>query len=136
MYLVRKLKRSELNKLNKGVELEGARGSIYNSTHLLQTVRADQMPIGISEKKFRFQSTRFKNEDYSIYMFSDGFLDQFGGPRGKKFMSKNFKKLILELQSLPLAEQGAAMEKVLTDWMGDISQIDDILVMGLRISKP
>jgi serine phosphatase RsbU (regulator of sigma subunit) len=68
-------------------------------------------------------------------MFSDGFLDQFGGPKGKKFMSKNFKKLILELQSLPLSEQGAAMEKVLYDWMGDISQIDDILVMGLRIKE-
>jgi serine phosphatase RsbU (regulator of sigma subunit) len=90
------------------------------------------MPIGISEKKLPFSSSHFNNEGYSIYMFSDGFLDQFGGPRGKKFMSKNFKKLILELQSLPLGEQGAAMEKVLTDWMGDISQIDDILVMGLR----
>lgn len=135
MYLVRKLKRSELNKLKKGMELELDRGSIHNSTHLLQTIRADQMPIGISEKKLPFQSTHFKNEDYNIYMFSDGFLDQFGGPRGKKFMSKNFKKLILELQSLPLGEQGATMEKVLTDWMGDISQIDDILVMGLRINE-
>ena len=91
MYLVRKLKRSELNKLKNGVELEVARGSIYNSTHLLQTVRADQMPIGISEKKLRFQATHFKNEGYNIYMFSDGFLDQFGGPRGKKFMSKNLR---------------------------------------------
>jgi serine phosphatase RsbU (regulator of sigma subunit) len=93
------------------------------------------MPIGISEKKRSFHSTHFENEGFNIYMFSDGFLDQFGGPKGKKFMSKNFKKLILELQSLPLSEQGAAMEKVLYDWMGDISQIDDILVMGLRIKE-
>jgi serine phosphatase RsbU (regulator of sigma subunit) len=134
MYLVRKLKRSELGKLNKGEDLNVSRGSQYNKSHLLQTIRADQMPIGISEKELPFKSTRFKNEGYNIYMFSDGFLDQFGGPRGKKFMSKNFKKLILELQSLPLTEQGAAMEKVLSDWMGDISQIDDILVMGLRIN--
>ncbi|TFH26415.1 MAG: hypothetical protein E4H10_07055, partial [Bacteroidia bacterium] len=134
MYLVRKLKRSELDKLNKGVELDVPRGSIYNKSHLLQTIRADQMPIGISEKKLPFKSTMFKNEGFNIYMFSDGFLDQFGGSGGKKFMSKNYKKLILELQSLPLKEQGAAMEKVLTDWMGDISQIDDILVMGLRIN--
>ena len=68
-------------------------------------------------------------------MFSDGFLDQFGGPRKKKFMSKNFKKLILELQSISLKDQGAAMEKVLTGWMGEISQIDDILVMGLRLKE-
>jgi hypothetical protein len=50
-------------------------------------------------------------------------------------MSKNFKKLILELQSIPLKDQGAAMEKILLGWMGEISQIDDILVMGLRMSQ-
>lgn len=135
MLLVRKLKRSEIGKLNKGQELDVPRGSIYNGSHLLQTIRADQMPIGISEKKLPFRSNTFKDEGYSIYMFSDGFLDQFGGPGGKKFMSKNFKKLILELQSLPLREQGAALEKVLKDWMGNISQIDDILVMGLRMNE-
>lgn len=133
MYLVRELNRNEKSKLSKGQELNLSRGSLNNSSHLLETVRADQMPIGISEKKLPFSSKHFASEGYNIYMFSDGFLDQFGGPRGKKFMSKNFKKLILELQSLPLVEQGAAMEKVLSDWMGDISQIDDILVMGLRI---
>jgi hypothetical protein len=68
-------------------------------------------------------------------MFSDGYLDQFGGPRGKKFMSRNFKRLILDLQSVPLKDQGAALEKVLLEWMGDISQIDDILVMGLRLNQ-
>jgi len=135
MYLVRKLKRSEKTKINKGQELDVPRSALYNHSHLLQQIRGDQMPIGISEKKLAFQSTLFKNEGYNIYMFTDGFLDQFGGPRGKKFMSKNFKKLILELQSLPLREQGAAMEKVLKDWMGDISQIDDILVMGLRMNE-
>lgn len=133
MYLVRELMPNEKSKLKKGQKLAVSKGTLHNDTYLLQTIKADQMPIGISEKKLPFSSSSFKNEAYSIYMFSDGFLDQFGGPRGKKFMSKNFKKLILELQSLPLEEQGAAMEKVLSDWMGNISQIDDILVMGLRI---
>lgn len=134
LYLVRKLKRSEKARLAREEELDLPRGSIHNEKHVLIQVRADQMPIGISEKTRSFQATTFKDEGYSIYMFSDGFLDQFGGPRGKKFMSRNFKKLILEIQSIPLKEQGAAMEKVLTGWMGEISQIDDILVMGLRLS--
>jgi serine phosphatase RsbU (regulator of sigma subunit)/outer membrane protein assembly factor BamB len=134
LYLVRKLKRNEKVKLNKGEELDLLRGSVHNSTHLLLQIRADQMPIGISEKTIPFKASSFKDEGYNIYMFSDGFLDQFGGPRGKKFMSKNFKKLILELQSIPLKDQGAAMDKVLTGWMGEISQIDDILVMGLRLN--
>jgi len=134
LYLVRKLKRSEKAKLTRGEELELPRGSIYDKDHVLLQIRADQMPIGVSEKNMRFTSTTLKDEGYNIYMFSDGFLDQFGGPQGKKFMSKNFKKLLLELQSVPLSEQGSALEKVLLGWMGEISQIDDILVMGLRVN--
>ncbi|MCK4745941.1 MAG: SpoIIE family protein phosphatase, partial [Bacteroidales bacterium] len=135
LYLVRKLKRSEKTRLNNGEELDLPRGSIHDDEYLLLQIRADQMPIGISEKTQPFNATSFKDEGYNIYMFSDGFLDQFGGPQGKKFMSKNFKKLILELQSIPLREQGAALEKILLGWMGEISQIDDILVMGLRMGQ-
>ncbi|MCD4710133.1 MAG: SpoIIE family protein phosphatase, partial [Bacteroidales bacterium] len=135
IYLVRKLKRSEKTKLNMGVKLDLPRGAIHDNKHLLLQIRADQMPIGISEKKQPFQSTMFKDEGYNIYMFTDGFVDQFGGPAEKKFMSKNFKKLILEVQSVPMKDQGAAMEKTLSDWMGTLSQIDDILVMGLRINR-
>jgi len=135
LYMVRKLKRSEKTKLNKGEELDLPRGSIYDDQNLLLQIRADQMPIGISEKTLPFTATSYKDEGYNLYLFSDGFLDQFGGPRGKKFMSKNFKKLILELQSVPMNEQGAALEKVLMGWMGEISQIDDILVMGLRMGE-
>ncbi|MCK5138177.1 MAG: SpoIIE family protein phosphatase [Bacteroidales bacterium] len=134
LYLVRKLNRSEITKLKNGEDLDLPRGSIHDEEYLLQQIRADQMPIGISEKSLPFNSTIFKDEGFNIYLFSDGFLDQFGGPQGKKFMSKNFKKMILELQSIPLKEQGAALEKILLGWMGEISQIDDILVMGLRMN--
>jgi len=133
LYMVRKLNAGEKKQIEKGEELDIPRGSIYDSEYLLIQVRADQMPIGISEKDHAFHSSKIPDEGYSFYIFSDGFVDQFGGVKGKKFMSRNFKKLVLELQKLPLSEQGAAMEKILLDWMGDISQIDDILVMGLRL---
>lgn len=135
LYIVRKLKPSEIKRLEEQEELDIPRGSIHDDKNLLMQIRADQMPIGISEKKSPFTATTFKDEGFSMYMFSDGFLDQFGGPQGKKFMSKNFKKMILELQSVPMHEQGAALEKVLQGWMGEISQIDDILVMGLRMNE-
>ncbi len=135
LFLVRKLKRNEKAKLNKGLELELPRGAMHDDKHLLLQIRADQMPIGISEKELPFHASEFKDEGYNIYMYSDGFVDQFGGPAGKKYMSKNFKKLILKLQSIPLKDQGAAMEKALSDWMGHLSQVDDILVMGLRIKQ-
>jgi serine phosphatase RsbU (regulator of sigma subunit) len=134
LYLVRKLKRAEKNRLNKGEELDLPRGCVHDEEYLLIQLKADQMPIGVSEKNMRFSATSVKDEGFNIYMFSDGFLDQFGGPQGKKFMSKNFKKLLLEMQSIPLKEQGVALEKVLLGWMGEIRQIDDILVMGLRLN--
>ncbi len=134
LYLVRRLKQSEKTKIKNGEDLDLPRGSTYDEKNLLIQIKADQIPIGISEKSANFSATTFKNEGYNIYMFSDGFLDQFGGPKGKKFMSKNFKKLLLNMQTIPLKEQGAALEEVLLDWMGEISQIDDILVMGLRIN--
>ncbi len=134
LYLVRELKRSEKERLNKGEELDLPRGSVHDDENVLIQLKADQMPIGISEKKMRFNAATMKDEGYNIYMFTDGFLDQFGGPNGKKFMSKNFKKLILDIQSLPIKEQGSALEKALHGWMGEISQIDDILVMGLRMN--
>ncbi|RPI45800.1 MAG: hypothetical protein EHM46_01350, partial [Bacteroidetes bacterium] len=134
LYLVRKLRGEEKQALENGEELDLPRGSITDREHVLIQVKADQMPIGISEKDLPFTSQTFGDEGYSIYLFSDGFLDQFGGPQGKKFMSMNFKKLILELQSVPLKDQGTTLERTLLDWMGEISQIDDILVMGLRMN--
>ena len=135
LYLVRKLKASEKTRLNKGLELDLPRGAVYDDKHLLLQIRADQMPIGISEKTQAFQATSFSDEGYSIYLFSDGYVDQFGGPLKKKFMSKNFKKLILGLQSVPMKDQGASLEKSLSEWMGELGQVDDILVLGLRIKR-
>jgi hypothetical protein len=68
----------------------------------------------------------------SYYMFSDGYVDQFGGPGGRKFMKKNFKRLLLEIQDFPMARQKEILENKLKDWMGQLPQIDDILVMGVR----
>ena len=70
---------------------------------------------------------------YSLYINSDGFVDQFGGPRGKKFMSKNFKKLLLEIQDSPMTKQGKILDDRLLEWQGDYHpQIDDIIVIGIK----
>jgi serine phosphatase RsbU (regulator of sigma subunit) len=68
-----------------------------------------------------------------IYIFTDGYADQFGGPDGKKFMTKRFKDTLLSIHQKPAPEQEAALEKALNDWKKDISQVDDILVLGIRI---
>jgi len=69
----------------------------------------------------------------TFYIFSDGFIDQMGGEEGKKFMSKNFKKLLLDINEEPMNDQRQILDKTITEWMGNNFQIDDILVIGVRV---
>lgn len=112
----------------------------YNSVYIshngeLVTLKADRMPVGLSDKAgtpFSVQEYQLEEGDM-VYMLSDGYVDQFGGPKGKKFMTKRFKNLILEIADKPMAEQQVVLEKALDDWMGDTEQIDDILVFGIKV---
>jgi hypothetical protein len=109
-------------------------GSMSNGKYLLETIYASKMPIGISSRMnedFVFYDWNLE-KGISYYMFSDGYIDQFGGSHGRKFMKKSFKKLILEIQDYPMKRQKELLEKNLKDWMGQTPQIDDILVMGIR----
>jgi len=135
LYAVRELTDEEKQKIDTGEELELNRGTVYNETHLLYQVKADHMPIGISEKTYNFKSEIIEEQDATFYLFSDGYVDQFGGPSGKKFMSRNFKKLLLEVQQLSMEEQKEKLNQELVSWMGDTSQIDDVLVIGIRIKR-
>ena len=69
----------------------------------------------------------------TVYIFTDGFADQFGGPKGKKFMYKPFKECILSIQKLKMEEQKEALHKTLNDWKGALEQIDDVLVIGIMV---
>ena len=92
------------------------------------------MPLGY----YQSEDVSFINHDIlldkgdSFYMFSDGFIDQKGGKEEKKFLSKNFKNLLLEIRDQPMPIQKDLLEKSLSDWMGDNAQIDDLLVIGVR----
>ena len=66
-------------------------------------------------------------------MYSDGYPDQFGGPQNKKFMSKQFKRLLLDVQDKSLEEQRKILKLTLRDWMGATEQVDDICVMGIKL---
>ena len=68
-----------------------------------------------------------------IYIFSDGFVDQFGGNEGRKFMSKRFKDLLLANYSTPMLEQENKLIKTFETWKGSREQVDDLLVIGIRI---
>ena len=73
------------------------------------------------------------NNDDTIYIFSDGYADQFGGPKGKKFMYKPFRTLLLSLQNKLMDEQHDALQDVFNNWKGGLEQIDDVCVIGVRV---
>ena len=70
----------------------------------------------------------------SIYLTSDGYIDQFGGRAGRKFLSNNFTKMVVSVNHLPMEQQRETVIKTHEDWIGDVfTQIDDIIVFGLRV---
>lgn len=96
---------------------------------------ADRMPIGIhfiSYTPFTNQSIGLRKGD-CLYMFSDGFADQFGGPKGKKFMYKPFQDLVLKNHTNPLNIQKEMLKTTFEKWKGDREQVDDVMVIGIRI---
>ena len=96
---------------------------------------ADAFSIGMYVNGEReFANASFKLEDGDmIYLFSDGYADQFGGPQGKKFLRKRFRELLMEISSLPMQQQLQALEETFDTWKGSQEQIDDVLVVGVAI---
>lgn len=101
----------------------------------LSEFRGDSMPIGISEiedQSFTSTEIHFKKNDI-IYLFTDGYVDQLGGNARKTFRSENFKKLLIQIHNLPLARQKEELEKKYEEWRGNIEQVDDILIVGIKM---
>ena len=99
-------------------------------------LRGDSMPIGkydLDECPFNSEELVFEENDI-IYLFSDGFVDQLGGPHRKTFRSRKFKKLLIDIHKMPLHEQKEILEKEHESWKLDHEQIDDITVMGIRFA--
>ncbi|MBI9069378.1 MAG: SpoIIE family protein phosphatase [Salinivirgaceae bacterium] len=86
----------------------------------------------VSEEGFSISQKQLEKGD-TVFLFSDGYMDQFGGEKGKKFMKKRFKNLLCEIGHLSSDEQKKVLEDTLEDWIGDLHQIDDIIVMGIKI---
>ncbi len=117
-------------------------GDLTERTHSVQEngefslfeVKADKQPIGVhwEETSFRNHSLKLEKDD-AIYLFSDGYIDQFGGENRKKFKSLNFKKLLLSIQSDPMERQRQILEQTFDEWRGQYEQIDDVSVIGIRV---
>ena len=97
-------------------------------------IKPNSQPIGNYEHQEPFQSHSFQLEKGdTIYIFTDGFQDQFGGVKGKKYKSISFKKLLVNMYDLSMEQQKEKLEEELESWMGEHEQIDDICIIGVRI---
>jgi len=101
----------------------------------LTEIKPEKMPVGKHDKdKIPFVGGVFEMKKGDvIYTLTDGFQDQFGGPKGKKFMVKKMREYILSISHLPMKEQHAKISEVFSNWKGDTEQVDDVCVIGVRI---
>jgi len=112
----------------------------YNPLYLVRETElyvhpADRMPISADERQntpFTLNKIQLRAED-TLYLFSDGYVDQFGWRTGKKFKHKQFKQLLLELHDVPIEGQKLVLERTMKSWIGDTDQVDDIMVLGVKI---
>jgi len=118
------------------LEYAGAYNHLYYiRDHMLNVIKADRMPVGISEKYI----APFTNHMMDIqkgdlfYMFTDGFADQFGGPQKKKFRVGNLRELLLDIHEKEMTEQKRILYETFINWKGKELQVDDVLSIGIKI---
>jgi serine phosphatase RsbU (regulator of sigma subunit) len=126
-----------LDKVNNILEFSGANSAMYLiRKNQLQIIKGDRFPIGVHKEEERplFSKNTIKVEKGdAIYIFSDGYMDQFGGPKGKKFKQQKFVDMLLSVQDLEMEEQKIHIQKTIEIWQGNTFQVDDILVIGVKV---
>jgi len=117
------------------LQYSGANNPLYHiRKNVLTEIKADKMPVGINaieEESFTNHSMQLKPGDI-VYIFSDGYADQFGGPQNKKFKYGPLKELLIGISDQSMEKQRNELDKVITKWKGDEYQVDDILIFGIK----
>jgi serine phosphatase RsbU (regulator of sigma subunit) len=125
---------TETNEMN----YSGAFNPVYvvKKNNILE-LQGDAMPIGIAaneEKSFTDHYCELEEGD-TLYFFTDGYVDQFGGPKGKKFKYQPFRSLILAISALPIHKQKEKLIETFNAWKGNLPQLDDVLILGWRYHR-
>lgn len=119
------------------VEYAGAYQPLYHVRDGKVTIyKADRFPIGLTDGQVKKNFTNHRinvEKGDMLYIFTDGYADQFGGDEDKKFKTINIRSLLAEIYHFPVDEQKRLLEQAIRDWMGDIPQVDDILFVGTRV---
>ncbi|MCW3104386.1 MAG: protein serine/threonine phosphatase [Bacteroidetes bacterium] len=127
-----------IDKTSRIVEFAGAYNPLWlvRNNELIEFA-PDKHPVGafVGEELKQFKNREFESQPGDVlYIFTDGYADQFGGPKGKKFKYSQLKELLLKISRLEMGEQKNLLNSTIESWKGQLEQIDDILIMGIRIS--
>lgn len=117
------------------LQWSGANNPLWHiSNGVLQSIKPDKQPVGHTEAPTPFTThTLSLPKDSMLYLFTDGFADQFGGKEGKKFKYRRLEESLLAMWSNPLAEQRLELTAIFDNWKGPLEQVDDVCVIGIRI---
>ncbi len=125
---------------NKAINLKyaGANRPIWiirKDQSIIEEIKGTKKSIGgFTADNQHFDSHELKlQQGDTFYLSTDGFADQFGGPKGKKIMTKNFKEILLSIQDQPMKEQKKHLDNFVENWRSEVEQVDDILVIGVRV---
>lgn len=128
-----------IDKQEQQIRFAGANNPLYHyrdekGDYCVDVYKATRSPIGLYYREEKFVSQKFNYQSGDrIYLFSDGIVDQFGGENGRKFMSRNFRKLLLDISPLSMDEQKVSIKKSFESWRKGYDQLDDILVIGIEL---
>ncbi|NJM16071.1 MAG: SpoIIE family protein phosphatase [Bacteroidales bacterium] len=126
-----------LDKRNNVLEFSGAFNPLYLiRDNKLSEIKGDRFSVGIddnliSDQNFTNHSVTIEPDDM-VYIFSDGYADQFGGPEEKKFKYRRFRHILLTIHKLPMEKQKEILDQTIDDWRGRMDQVDDILIIGFK----
>jgi serine phosphatase RsbU (regulator of sigma subunit) len=124
-----------LDTKNKKITWSGANNALwYVQNNELLIIKPNKQPIGNTDipTPFTTHELEFKNGT-TFYLFTDGFADQFGGEKGKKFKYKQLEDLLLNNNKLALKEQSNLLDQKFESWKGDLEQVDDVCLIGVRV---
>ena len=126
-----------IDKKNQTIEFAGAFRPLYLvRNNKIEEIKGDRFSVGMLEESMevpQINKHKFKfRKDDVIYLFSDGYADQFGGPEGKKYKYRRFRYLLLTIHKFPMKQQRDYLERSIKEWQGDHEQVDDILIVGFK----
>lgn len=127
----------KINKNKKNLQVSAAFNSLYHiRSQILTEIKGDKFPVGIfideTMRSFAHHELELQQGDL-LYLFTDGFSDQFGGENGKKFKYAKLKELLISICHLPIQEQKNFLDQTFEDWKGSLEQVDDVCIIGIRI---